>query len=292
VIVRARRRSSPPTPPPPGGDGRRVGRADIARAVESLGLAGRPLCVHASLRSFGRVSGGADAVVDGLLDAGATVLVPTSTFRWCMAPRPDGPPLPGNAEDDGSIPAPGTVPVAGFSPLAEFLDPAMGAIPAAVLRRPARRRGRHPLSSFAALGPGAAELVRDQAPDDVFAPLNALTARRGAVLAMGVGLDAVTLLHLAELRAGLPLLTRWALQADGRSVAAPHGGCSRGFERLAGAVVGAERLTQVGASAWRVFDAVALLEAATARFEADPSVATCAHTDCARCRERRALVTP
>src|SRR3954451_12644610 len=129
MILPAIRRPSPPTPPPPGGDGRIVGREDLARAVEALGLTGRPLCLHSSLRSFGPVSGGADAVIDGLLDAGATVLVPSSTFRWCMAPRPDGPPLPGNAEDDGSIPPRGSVPPAGFSPLADFLDPAMGALP-------------------------------------------------------------------------------------------------------------------------------------------------------------------
>jgi aminoglycoside 3-N-acetyltransferase len=271
---------------------RTVTRAEIAAAVEDLGLAGRPLCVHSSLKSFGHVTGGADAVVDGLLDAGATVLVPASTFRWCMAPRPPGPPLPGNAEDDGSIPPPGRIPPAGFSPLAGFLDPAMGSIPAAVLRRTARRRGRHPLTSFAALGPQAVELVRDQEPADVYAPLAALAARGGAVVAMGVGLDAVTLLHLAEVRAGLPLLTRWALVADGRIVAAPHGGCSRGFERLAEAVAAAERRIEVGESTWRVFDAAALLAAATPRFAADPAAGTCAHPDCARCRERRALVTP
>jgi aminoglycoside 3-N-acetyltransferase len=270
--------------------GATVTREDVARAVEDLGLAGRVLCVHSSLRSFGHVRGGADAVIDGLLDTGATVLVPASTFRWCMAPRPAGPPMPGNAEDDGSIPAPGTIPAAGFSPHATFLDPAMGAIPAAVLRRPGRRRGRHPLSSFAALGPEAPRLVRDQDPGDVFAPLRELAAGGGAVIAMGVGLDAVTLLHLAELRAGLPLLTRWALVADGRIVAAPHGGCSRGFERLAPATRAAERRVTVGASEWRVLDAVALVEAAAARFDADPAAGTCETPDCARCQERRALV--
>lgn len=285
MILGSRRASPAPTLP---GGAAVVSRADVTEAVERLGLTGRVLCVHASLRSFGRVEGGADAVVDGLLDAGATVLAPTSTFRWSMAPRPAVPPLPGNAEDDGSIPAAGTVPTAGYTADAPFLDPAMGSVPAAVLRRPGRRRGRHPLSSFTAVGPEAGALVRDQEPADVYAPLRELVARGGAVLAMGVGLDAVTLLHLAEVRAGLPLLTRWALLADGRVVAAPHGGCSRGFERLADAVRPAERRIAVGAGQWRVFDAVAMLEAAAARFHEDPAAGTCALPDCARCRERRA----
>jgi len=62
---------------------------DIRQAVRDLGLAARPLCVHASLRSFGSVEGGARAVVDGLLAEGCTVLVPT--FSWGFAVRPPCP---------------------------------------------------------------------------------------------------------------------------------------------------------------------------------------------------------
>ena len=47
----------------------------VRAAARELGLSSRPLCVHASLRSFGRVKGGAATIVDGLLAEGCTVLV-------------------------------------------------------------------------------------------------------------------------------------------------------------------------------------------------------------------------
>jgi aminoglycoside N3'-acetyltransferase len=37
----------------------KVTTSDIRLAIRNLGLAGRPLCVHSSLRSFGWVEGGA-----------------------------------------------------------------------------------------------------------------------------------------------------------------------------------------------------------------------------------------
>ena len=62
---------------------------DIRTAARESGLSGRPVCVHASLRSFGWVEGGAQAVVDGLLAEGCTVLV--FTLTWVFAsPPPSG----------------------------------------------------------------------------------------------------------------------------------------------------------------------------------------------------------
>src|SRR5690348_2936441 len=63
-----------------------VSQSDIQAAVRELGLAGRPLCVHSSLRSFGWVEGGADAVIDGLLAEGCTVMVPTMSWDFQVAP--------------------------------------------------------------------------------------------------------------------------------------------------------------------------------------------------------------
>jgi len=262
---------------------------DIRAAVRDVGLADRAVCVHASLKSFGMVDGGAETVVQGMLDVGTTVVVPTSTFRFCMAPKPAGiPALPFNSEDDGSIPPAGTPPVASYDRAASFVDPAMGAIPAAVLRNPRRIRGIHPLSSFTALGPDAGDVIAAQTPTHVYAPLQEIVARQGAVVCMGVGLDALTLIHLAELQGGLRLLHRWAWDRDATVVEAVHGGCSRGFERLADAVQPAETRITVGGSVWRIFDAAALLSLATERFADDPAAGLCAIPGCARCRDQEA----
>jgi len=266
-----------------------VSAADIAAAARQAGMGGRTVCVHSSLRSFGTVADGPSTIVQGLLDVGATVLVPTSSFRFCLAPKPDTAPTRSfNSEDDGSIPPTGTTPQRGFDVSARFIDPAMGAVPASVLADPRHVRGDHPLSSFAAIGPGAHALVGGQSAEDVYSPLAELVARDGVVVCMGVGLDATTLLHLAEAQADLRLLRRWALCSDGTVVEAVHGGCSHGFERLAPAVESTERRRVVGESTWRIFDAKALLAMATEQFRRDPSAGVCSDPACARCRDQLA----
>src|SRR6185437_12306129 len=67
-----------------------VTAATIGKSVQELGLAGQCLCVHASLRSFGWVDGGAVMVVDGLLREGCTVLVPAFADVYRISP-PDNP---------------------------------------------------------------------------------------------------------------------------------------------------------------------------------------------------------
>ena len=48
----------------------------IRRGVRAANAAGRPVCVHASLRSFGHVHGGAPTVVDALAPLGVRHLDP------------------------------------------------------------------------------------------------------------------------------------------------------------------------------------------------------------------------
>jgi len=54
-----------------------VGREEIQAGIRELGLSGRPVCVHSSLRSFGIVTGGAETVVQAFVEEGCTLLVPT-----------------------------------------------------------------------------------------------------------------------------------------------------------------------------------------------------------------------
>jgi aminoglycoside N3'-acetyltransferase len=95
----------------------------------------------------------------------------------------------------------------------------MGIIAATVVAWPHRARGNHPLCSFAAVGPLAEDITACQSPLDVYAPLEALTQRNGAVLLAGVGIEKMTLLHLAEKAAGRTLFRRWANDLHGQAVA-------------------------------------------------------------------------
>src|SRR6185295_13865210 len=112
------------------------------------------------------------------------------------------------------------------------IDHDMGAIPETLVAWPGHVRGNHPLDSFTAVGPHAAELVAEQAPSDAYAPLRTLIQLQGFVLLMGVGLERLTLLHLAEKEAGRILFRRWANDQYGQPMAVEVGGCSEGFGRL------------------------------------------------------------
>lgn len=260
---------------------RSVSADDIEGAVRALRLDGLPLCVHSSLRSFGRVDGGADAVVDGLLAAGCTLLVPTFTAH--RVPAPAGRRYPRNAMDYDAPPSDEWI-TEPFDPASTVVSATMGAIPRAVARRPGRHRSAHPGNSFCALGPLASELTAGQEPLRPYVPFERLIGRGGAVLLVGVGLDRMTLIHLAEVRAGRELFRRWAAGPDGEPIECCSGGCSTGFGALGSFLEPAERRLQVGRSLWRAFDAADALRRATEAIRIDPEVTRC-HPSCERCRD-------
>src|ERR1044072_5407427 len=61
---------------------------EIAQAATQLGIGGRALCVHASLRSFPKLERGPKTLIDGLLSTGATVMVATMSGQWFGIPPP------------------------------------------------------------------------------------------------------------------------------------------------------------------------------------------------------------
>jgi aminoglycoside 3-N-acetyltransferase len=171
----------------------------------------------------------------------------------------------------------------GFSPATPFVSKEMGAIPNWVAATARRRRGNHPLNSFAALGPDADPIICGQSSFDVYSPLKGVVRLGGAVALLGVGLTSMTLIHLAEHNAGRALLVRWARLASGSVVPTRTGSCSRGFERFADLLSPAETTIDVGSSHWRVFDAALVLDLATREIVRNPRITVCDDPTCARC---------
>ena len=257
-----------------------IGVDEVRSAAVDLGLGGSPVCVHSSFRAFGGVEGGPDAVIDGFLAAGCTVLVPAFTYQY-MVDAPPGPVPERNAWTAGVPRTP--PPMTPYDQSTVEVHRDMGAIPAAVCVRPDRARGRHPVCSFAAVGPLAEDLIGGQAPHDKMAPLAALAAAGGSVVLMGVGLQRMTLLHHAEQLAGRAMFRRWAQDADGSTIPVEMGGCSEGFGALEAALAHLERAAVVGRSTWRVFPAAATAAAAAAAILTDPAITRCPDPDCGRC---------
>jgi aminoglycoside 3-N-acetyltransferase len=152
-----------------------VGKSDIVAGLAALGVRrGDHLLVHSSLSSFGRVEGGADAVIDALLEAvgtEGTIVVPTFGSRDAV-----------------------------FDPARS--ETSLGAIPTALWKRPGSLRSSHPLASAAAVGARAAWLLQGHVEAETAhgegTPYHRLTEIDGKILLLGVDQDRSTFLHTAE----------------------------------------------------------------------------------------------
>ncbi|MER6687979.1 aminoglycoside N(3)-acetyltransferase [Streptomyces minutiscleroticus] len=223
-----------PTPP----TGPLVTRAGLADELRGLGVrSGETLLVHSSLSSLGWVCGGAVAVVQALLDVlgpDGTLVVPTQTGDLSDPSLWRHPPVPREWWDPirESMPA--------YDPL---VTPSrgVGVVPETVRTWPGALRSAHPQTSFAAVGPRAAEIVEGHAPDCRLgerSPLARLEERGARVLLLGAGYATCTAFHLAEYRIPSPVVN------VGRPVRAPGGG-SR-WEVVREVAITSERFEELG----------------------------------------------
>lgn len=244
---------------------------------EFLGLGVRPgdsLLVHASMSAVGWVCGGATTVVRALLDAvgpAGTVVVPAQTpdnrdpSRWSHLSVPERwwPDIRRH-----------------LPPFEPALTPSsgMGAIAERVRTWPSAARSGHPLTSFAAVGARAQELMAGHPLHSLLgeeSPLGALERAGGRVLLLGVGFDKCTAFHLAEYR--LPIRSMRSLASVVPTPAGPEwvgyesaelddhdfGDLGAAYEKSGSVSVG-----MIGAATSRLFpirDAVRFAEAWIAR---------------------------
>lgn len=259
----------------------------IERALHQSGIAGKPVCLHSSQRSFGPLEGGPDAVIDGFLAAGCTLLVPTFSDEFFIPPPPALRPVRNGwnygrrySFEEAGV---GRVFQVGS---ALITREEMGIIPATVLTRPGKVRGQHPLGSFTALGPLASGLIMQQSPTNSYAPLYQLARSGGVVVLAGVDLTRMTLLHAAEEQAGRQPFVRWANGPDGQPLAVAMGGCSEGFNQLEGSLSSLLDSRPVGQSNWLIYPAQETLEVASEAIRKNPRITRCQELECDRCEDQ------
>ncbi len=159
-----------------------LSRARVTDQLRSLGVEdGGVLLVHTSFRATRPVEGGPLGLIEALRDAlspGGTLVMPSWT-------------------GDGDEP---------FDPLTTPASPDLGVVAETFRRLPGVLRSNHS-QAFAAAGPEAARITAGPLPLPPHipeSPVGRVYDLDGQVLLLGVGHDADTTLHLAELLAPVP----------------------------------------------------------------------------------------
>ena len=259
---------------------------DIAEGLRSLGLdRTATIVVHASLRSFGRVEGGALSVATALADVCGTVVVPSGTWDLTGVPFPPGLERPNNAalaastwdEFDAAVAA--AVPYSAALPIDKWL----GTVPEAFRTGFVHERGVHPLFSFLAVGEHAREVIAAERADWPLGPLEAVEGFDGFVLLLGVSHTSNTTIHLAEQRLGRSRFYRCAKVGPGLWAEFPNvSGHSHRFDDIEPVLAPHTVETTIGLCRARLLPTGSILAAVDEAVRSDPGALLCGDPEC-RC---------
>jgi aminoglycoside N3'-acetyltransferase len=248
-------------------------RSEVSRQLRALGVsAGDVLLVHTSFRAVSPVEGGPLGLIDALRDAvgpHGTLVMPSYT---------------GNDDEP-------------FDRTTTPASPDLGVVADTFWRLPGVRRSDH-AHAFAAAGPHAAAITADPLPlppHGPASPAGRVHDLDGKVLLLGVGHDADTMLHLAELLAAVPYRVprHCTVVRDGRPVRIDYGENDHCCERFALAdgwlrARGLQREGRVGHAHARLARARDIVALAVENLARDPLLFLQAPgAGCAECDEAR-----
>ena len=179
-------------------------KQDILAALKKIGISeGQTIMVHTSLSSMGFVCGGAQIVIEALLESvgtDGTIMMPTQSWKnldptagvhweepeeWWQSIRDNWPAYHKDITPTNT----------------------MGAVAEMFRKWPGTLRSDHPARSAAANGKYAAYLTQGHDLSNIFgegSPIGKIYELDGYVLLIGVGYDKNTSLHLADVRADYP----------------------------------------------------------------------------------------
>lgn len=242
---------------------------ELDEGLDQLGLNGtQHVIVHASLKSFGTVEGGARALVDALEAHTSTLVAPAFTYNTLLN-RPGGT-VHARFHRDSRV------------------SRDIGRVPQEMVERRAALRSFHPTLSFVALGDEAPRITAAQSLENPYRPIGALYDLDGYALLIGVDFGSNTSIHYGEYLAGMPLLTRY-VPLDGRVLPTAFPNCSADFDHLAPALHFKHQSVRVGQSTLRLYRVRDLVDATVRFLERDPEGLLCTYRGC-RCQEVRERV--
>ncbi len=254
----------------------------LCAAFGRLDLYKVPVIAHASLHAFGQVEGGAETLLQSVLQSVAALMMPTHTYNTMITP-PSGPLnngiVYGAAQD--------------LNRMAEFYSPSMpadrmmGRVPELLRQRPEAKRSMHPILSFAAIR--ANKTIASQTMEEPFAPIRMFAEADGWVLLLGVDHTSNTTIHYAEQLTGRRQFVRWALTENGIIPCPGFPGDSGGFQVLEKEMEPYTKKIQVGNALVQAMPIKPLLALVQARLQKNPKDLLCSDFTCPRCNEIRKL---
>lgn len=254
--------------------------AELKSAFEGLDLRDKPVIAHASLKPFGFVEGGAEAVLDAMLTSFAGVIMPTHTYKTEIIPDV-GPPNNGIMYGSGHAINQMAEPFRPDMPA----DPMMGILPETLRNHPSAIRTAHPILSFA--GINADLILFTQTLYDPLAPIGALAELDGWVVLINVDHTVNTSIHYAEKLAGRKQFVRWALVGDRVAQCPNFPGDSMGFQAIEPYLTFGVRRVQIGEAFIQAVPLQSLLNVVQELINKDPLALLCERMDCERCNAVR-----
>ena len=205
-----------------GGDMKIIIKSDIVNVLKGIGLkSGDSVMVHTSLSQIGYVCGGAQTVIEALIEVvgeEGTIMMPTQS--WKNLDPETGVHWDADEADWDIIRE-------NWPAYDKAITPTntMGSVAEMFRSWPGAIRSDHPARSVAAWGKNAAYLTENHDLSNIFgegSPIAKLYELDGKVLLIGVGYDKNTSIHLADVRAEYPskhnCVEHSAVMEDGKRV--------------------------------------------------------------------------
>jgi aminoglycoside 3-N-acetyltransferase len=240
----------------------------------------RPVIMHASLSSFGQVTGGAETLLGAVLATTSGLMMPAFTYKTMVTPEV-GPPDNGivyGGDNDRNL-------------MAEFyhpdmpVDPLIGRVAESLRKHPRARRSMHPILSFT--GVNVDQALAAQTMAEPLAPLAVLEEQGAWVLMVGVDHTTNTSLHYAEKLAGRKQFIRWALTQQGVVECPGFPGTSLGFQAVEPHLERITRRVTIGNARIQALPLEELLGIVTQLLENDPEALLPEDTDDLRVQDTR-----